>query len=221
VARFISASVCETRFSDRAGFFNWKIERKGAFVKMTGEVLVLNSDYEPLNVCNLRRAVVLVFLGKADILHVDERETCLHVADGEVQAPSVVRLRYHVRRPLPELKLSRRSIFARDNYTCQYCGMQTRDLTIDHIVPKRHGGPMHWENLVACCRRCNTKKGDKMLNQSGMRLARAPRRPRYVPYISLTKYVNGTKNEVWRNYLPTFNDVGGHHVQAPGELLAV
>ena len=190
-------------------------------MKMNGEVLVLNSDYEPLNVCNLRRAVVLVFLGKADILHLDEREISLRVADGEVQAPSVVRLRYHVRRPLPELKLSRRSIFARDNYTCQYCGVQTRDLTIDHIVPKRHGGPMHWENLVACCRRCNTKKGDKWLNQSGMRLARAPRRPRYVPYISLTKYVNGTKNEVWRSYLPTFNDVGGHHVQAPGDLLAV
>lgn len=167
-------------------------------VAMSHEVLVLNSDYEPLNVCNLRRAVILLYLGKADVLHAHEN----------ADAPSVLRLRYHVKRPLPELKLSRRSVFARDNYTCQYCGVQSRDLTIDHIVPKRHGGGMQWDNLVACCRRCNTRKGDKMLQNTGMKLARRPRRPRYVPYISLTKYINGTKNEVWRDYLPIFTDVG-------------
>jgi hypothetical protein len=70
---------------------------------------------------------------------------------------------------------------------------------------------MRWDNLVACCRRCNTKKGDKMLSQTVMKLIRQPRRPRYVPYIALTKYVNGTKNDIWRNYLPTFTDVGGYH----------
>ncbi|MDR3707717.1 MAG: HNH endonuclease [Capsulimonadaceae bacterium] len=179
---------------------------------MNQEVLVLNSDFEPLNVCNLRRAVVLVYMGKADILHTDEHASPMQLADGSVAAPSVVKLRYHVRRPLPELKLSRRSIFARDNYTCQYCGHQSRDLTIDHILPKRHGGDMRWDNLVACCRKCNTKKGDKLLSQTGMKLMRPPRRPRYVPYIALTKYVNGTKNDIWRNYLPTFTDVGGYHV---------
>ena len=178
---------------------------------MSQEVLVLNSDYEPLNVCNLRRAVVLLYLGKADILHTHDGPDVprLPLGEGlEVPAPSVLRLRYHVKRPLPELKLSRRSIFARDNYTCQYCGVQSRDLTIDHIVPKRHGGGMQWDNLVACCRRCNTRKGDKMLQHTGMKLARNPKRPRYVPYISLTKYINGTKNEVWRDYLPIFHDVG-------------
>lgn len=185
---------------------------------MSQEVLVLNSDYEPLNVCSLRRAVVLLYLGKADVLHQHEGEDAPRLLTGEgeaLPAPSVLRLRYHVKRPLPELKLSRRSIFARDNYTCQYCGVQTRDLTIDHIVPKRHGGGMKWENLVACCRRCNTRKGDKMLSNTGMKLARSPRRPRYVPYISLTKYINGTKNDVWRDYLPVFSDVG-----APTEYAA-
>ena len=180
---------------------------------MTHEVLVLNSDYEPLNVCNLRRAVVLLYLGKADVLHThdDEAESHLLTNEGDAlpSAPSVLRLRYHVKRPLPDLKLSRRSIFARDNNTCQYCGVQTRDLTIDHIVPKRAGGGMQWDNLVACCRRCNMRKGDKMLHNSGMKLSRPPKRPRYVPYISLTKYINGTKNEVWRDYLPVFHDVGG------------
>jgi 5-methylcytosine-specific restriction endonuclease McrA len=175
---------------------------------MNQEVLVLNSDYEPLNVCNLRRAVVLVFLGKAEVLHASDAFEPIRLGAGELPIPSVVKLRYHVRRPLPDLKLSRRSIFARDNFTCQYCGAQSRDLTIDHIVPKRHGGSMAWENLVACCRRCNTKKGDKMLAHTGMKLLRQPRRPQYVPYISLTKYVSGTKNDVWRSYLPIFTDVG-------------
>jgi 5-methylcytosine-specific restriction endonuclease McrA len=180
---------------------------------MSQEVLVLNSDYEPLNVCNLRRAIILVYLGKADVLHErtnDEGNPHLVTAEGQTMStPSVVKLRQHVRRPLPELKLSRRSIFARDNYTCQYCGATGKDLTIDHVIPKRMGGPMSWENLVTCCRRCNTKKGDKLMDKIGMKLTRHPRRPRYTPYISLNKYVAGTRHEVWRDYLPVFTDIAG------------
>lgn len=176
---------------------------------MGQEVLVLNSDYEPLNVCNLRRAIVLVYLGKADVLHAEEH-TQIASPEGEAMSlPSVVKLRHHVKRPLPELKLSRRSVFARDNYVCQYCGATSKDLTIDHVVPKRHGGGALWENLVACCRRCNSRKGDKTPEKAGMKLLRQPRRPRYTPYISLNKYVAGTRHEVWRDYLPIFTDVGG------------
>lgn len=177
---------------------------------MNQEVLVLNSDYEPLNVCNVRRAIVLVYLGKADVLHSDEAHQSSHsVATPEraFVAPSVVKLRSQVRRPMPELKLSRRTIFARDNYTCQYCGSTTKDLTIDHVVPKRAGGGASWENLVTCCRKCNIKKSDKPAHQVGMKLARSPRRPRYTPYISLTKYLMGRKNELWRDYLPTYVDL--------------
>ncbi|MBC8101111.1 MAG: HNH endonuclease [Cytophagales bacterium] len=201
---------------------------------MSQEVLVLNSDYEPLNVCNLRRAIILVYLGKADILHARDEEmaaaaaeglsslagrTMLETAEGEsIAAPSVVKLRHHVKRPLPELKLSRRSVFARDNFTCQYCGSQGKDLTIDHVVPKRHGGGMQWENLVACCRRCNTKKGDKTPEKVGMKLLRAPRRPRYTPYISLNKYVAGTKHVIWRDYLPIFTDIPASAAGSPGAV---
>lgn len=173
---------------------------------MNQEVLVLNSDYEPLNVCNVRRAIVMVYLGKADVLHAEDGQYAMSQND-TVITPSVVKLRGHVKRPLPELKLSRRTIFARDNYTCQYCGSTTKDLTIDHVVPKRAGGGASWENLVTCCRKCNMKKSDKLAHQVGMRLARPPRRPKYVPYISLTKYLLGRKNEVWRNYLPIFADL--------------
>src|SRR5688500_15132285 len=179
--------------------------------KMSQEVLVLHSDYEPSNVCNLRRAIILVCMGKADILHAREEiegKNRVFSAEGlEFHAPSVVKLRHHVRRPLPELKLSRRTVFARDNFTCQYCGSTTKEMTIDHVVPKRHGGPATWENLVCCCRKCNTRKSDKFLHQVGMKLTRQPRRPRYVPYISLTKYLVGRKNEIWRNYLPHFADL--------------
>lgn len=173
---------------------------------MNQEVLVLNNDYEPLNVCNLRRAIALVYLGKADILHADETKLTITPTDC-LLTPSVLRLRSHVKRPIPELKLSRRTVFARDNYTCQYCGATTKDLTIDHVVPRRAGGQSTWDNLVACCRRCNIKKSDKLPHQAGMKLNRAPRRPRYTPYISLTKYLLGRKNEVWRSYLPTFTDI--------------
>lgn len=173
---------------------------------MNQDVLVLNSDYEPLNVCNVRRAIVMVYLGKADILHADGENVAASI-DGSLTAPSVVKLRSHVKRPLPELKLSRRTVFARDNYTCQYCGSTAKDLTIDHVIPKRAGGGSTWDNLVTCCRKCNMKKSDKLAHQIGMKLARTPHRPKYTPYISLTKYLMGRKNEVWKDYLPTFADL--------------
>ena len=169
---------------------------------MSHEVLVLNSDYEPLNICTLRRAVSLVYLGKVDVLHEDGK--FLNSVRTTFRAPSVVRLKIHVRRPRPQLKLSRRSIFARDNYQCQYCGHRGNDLTVDHVVPKRLGGATTWENLVCSCRKCNTKKGDKTLAQVGFSLQNQPRQPKYVPFISLTKFISGAQNEVWRDYLPVF-----------------
>ena len=171
---------------------------------MSQEVLVLNSDFEPLNVCHMRRALVMVYLGKADILH--SQDIVVATLYGDMSTPSVVKLKHHVRRPLPELKLSRRTVFARDDFKCQYCGIIAKDLTIDHVIPKRHGGKTSWENVVASCRKCNMKKSDKFLHQTAMRLMTVPKRPKYIPYISLTKYLLGRKNEVWRDYLPIFAD---------------
>src|SRR5450432_2235452 len=88
----------------------------------THEVLVLNSNYEPLNVCNMRRAVSLMLLGKAEVLQ--HREAPLPTVNGSLKAPSVLKMRYQVRRPMPQLRLSRHSVLARDNYTCQYCGVR-------------------------------------------------------------------------------------------------
>lgn len=168
------------------------------------DVLLLNSDYEPLNICSAVRALTLVMVGKAEVAH-GEGATIATVR-GTVTAPLVLRMRYHVKRPLPQLKLCRQTILARDNHTCQYCGKTGRDLTIDHVVPRRAGGGHSWDNLVACCRRCNLKKSDKVLTQTSMKLTRQPRRPRYVPYVSLAKYLKAQNNDVWRLYLPQFED---------------
>ncbi len=169
-----------------------------------GEVLVLNSNYEPLNVCTLRRAMALVLLGKAEVIH--HRDTPLRTVRGHNQAPSILKMRYPVRRPMPELRLSRHSILARDNYTCQYCGVKGRDLTIDHVVPRWAGGPHTWDNLVACCRRCNLKKGDKTPAQAHMKLTRRPKRPHFVPYLSLPIYLKARAREEWQLYLPIFDE---------------
>jgi 5-methylcytosine-specific restriction endonuclease McrA len=168
------------------------------------EVLVLNSNYEPLNVCNMRRAVALLLLGKAEVL--EHRERPVATGSGEFQAPSVLKMNYQVRRPMPQLRLSRHSVLARDNYTCQYCGVRGRDLTIDHVVPKWAGGPHTWDNLVACCRRCNLKKGDKTPQQARMKLARRPKRPHFVPYLSLPLYLKAQTKDEWRIYLPIFEE---------------
>jgi 5-methylcytosine-specific restriction endonuclease McrA len=166
---------------------------------MIGEVLVLNNDYEPLNVCNARRAINLVFRGKADVLH--QHEMPVVTMQGAWARPTVVKLKHHVRRPYPELRLSRRSVFARDGHACAYCGA-TRELTIDHVIPRRLGGKTTWDNLVACCRTCNIKKGDKTMAQWGIPPRRAPRKPRYVPFISLVKFLDSRQNDIWKDYLP-------------------
>jgi len=83
---------------------------------------------------------------------------------------------------------------------------------VDHVVPKRLGGATTWENLVCCCKKCNTRKGDKTLTQVGFVLTQHPRRPKYVPFISLTKFIAGVRNEVWRDYLPVFAAASERHV---------
>lgn len=167
------------------------------------EVLLLNNNYEPLNVCTVMRAVGLMIKGKAEVLH--NNGHVVHTGRSEFHAPSVLRLRYHVKRPVPQLRLSRHSVLARDHYMCQYCGTTGKELTLDHVVPRRLGGKHTWDNVVACCRRCNLRKADKLLHQSHMKLMREPRRPRYIPYISLTNYLRAQSREEWMQYLPVFD----------------
>ena len=166
---------------------------------MNGVVLVLNQNYEPLNVCNLPRAFRLVFGEKAEIIEYDHQ--IIRTPRAEYHAPSVIRLQYQVRRPRPRVKLSRREIFSRDRHTCQYCGRQGHDLTLDHIVPRHRGGGHTWENLVTACKSCNHRKGGKTVEEARFRLNRPPFEPRSDVYSMFTPYLADEHNEAWRTYL--------------------
>jgi 5-methylcytosine-specific restriction endonuclease McrA len=168
-------------------------------------VLVLNHNYQPLNVTNARRALGLLYLGKAHLVEKDSK--AFHAERTVIDLPAVVRLNHHVRRPTPVLRVSRKAIFARDEHTCQYCGTRSTALTIDHVVPKDRGGTTDWTNLVCCCTKCNNLKGNQTPEESGLRLRRRPFRPKFIPYISYTKFLAAAVNPVWRPYLAPYADL--------------
>lgn len=172
---------------------------------MIDAVLVLNDNYQPLNVTNARRALGLLYVGKAHVVETDSK--VFHAERVTVELPSVVRLNHHVRRPMPLLRVSRKSIFARDNHTCQYCGARNVPLTLDHVTPREKGGGDDWTNLVCCCTKCNNKKGNHLPDEVGMRPRRAPFRPKMLPYISYTKFLAAATNPMWRQYLAPYADL--------------
>lgn len=172
-------------------------------------MLVLNQNYEPLNVCTVRRAMLLVFCGKAEVLEV--YGSTLASGARTFVAPSVVRLIYMIRRPRPRVKLTRREIFIRDEHTCQYCGTHASDLTIDHVIPRSRGGPHTWENLVSACRACNHRKGGKTVQESRMRLRREPFEPRAGIYYTIQRKLNSAVNEAWYKFIPGFDAAAEYH----------
>ena len=169
---------------------------------MNHTVLVLNQNYEPLNVCNVRRALVLVIDGKAEVL--EEHNRFVVSASRRFAMPSVIRLVYMIRRPRPRVKLTRREVFIRDNYTCQYCGRQSGDLTIDHIIPRSRGGPHTWENLVSACKPCNHRKGGKSLIDARMALRTVPHEPSPGVYYTIERRLDSHLSDSWEKFLPGF-----------------
>jgi 5-methylcytosine-specific restriction endonuclease McrA len=138
-------------------------------------VLVLNANFEPINVCTTRRALGLVLNGKASLVLNGRSE--IHTVTRSYPRPSIIRLDRMVKRPHPTVHLTKREILRRDEYTCQYCGQHTTSLTVDHVVPRRLGGRHSWDNLVAACPNCNHRKGGRTLEQVQMRLLRHPQEP--------------------------------------------
>jgi 5-methylcytosine-specific restriction endonuclease McrA len=169
---------------------------------VNASVLVLNQNYEPLNVCNLRRALVLVIDGKAEVL--EQYDCTITSATRVFQSPSVIRLIYMIKRPRPRVKLTRREVFIRDNYTCQYCGRQAGDLTIDHVIPRSRGGPHTWDNLVSACKTCNHRKGGKSLNEARMVLRSSPKEPSAGVYYTIERRIENEVFEVWEKFMPGF-----------------
>ena len=164
-------------------------------------VLVLNQNYEPLNVCNARRALVLVGGGKAEV--VEEAEGVLRTVARAFRIPSIIRMRYYIRRPRPLARLSRREVFARDQFTCQYCNTRSSELTLDHVTPRRRGGNHAWENLVSACRACNHRKAGRTPQEARMRLRRRPVRPAASLHSLLAADLE--KQPTWRRFFPGFD----------------
>jgi 5-methylcytosine-specific restriction endonuclease McrA len=162
-------------------------------------VLVLNASYEPISVVSVRRAVILLLKEKAELIEAAEAE--LRSENVTMRLPLVIRLFYYVRIPYRvSLPITRRTVLARDHYTCQYCGRQPsrRDLTVDHILPRSRGGTTSWENVVTACQRCNARKGNHTPDEVNMHPLLPPSRPRY---IALAMIESSEARRAWDKYI--------------------
>ena len=202
---------------------------------LDGSVLVLNRFYMAVHVVSVRRSLVLLYRDLAEVIHVEngqyfnyDFESWLELsefisADPEnaanetmdwirsvnfsIQVPRVVRLNFYDKVPQLTLRFNRRNLFARDGNLCQYCGkvFPLSQLSFDHVDPRSRGGKTTWENVVCCCLKCNTRKGDRTPEQAGMKLIRKPVRPRQNPLLSVK--MNNPKYASWKTLLPAISAV--------------
>ena len=163
---------------------------------MKERVLVLNADYQAIGVVHAERAFILVYLRKAEIVD-DFPDLCLRSATKTFKYPAVIRLFRYVNTPYRKVALTRANLFRRDDNKCVYCG-SPHQLTIDHVVPRSAGGTDSWENLVTACRSCNTRKGSRTPEESGMTMPRKPCRPSYIMFLSAN---SGASPKQWHPYL--------------------
>jgi 5-methylcytosine-specific restriction endonuclease McrA len=172
-----------------------RAERRGT---SSGRVLVLNASYEPINVCTVRRAAVLILKQRAEVL--EHSEWNLHAESLTLPRPVVIRLVTYVKIPRDahRRKITRRAVFARDRWTCQYCGHERGNLTVDHVIPRSKGGGSSWDNIVTCCAPCNRRKGDRLPRQANMVPARAPQAPSSTIFIHVAA---PTIPPAWEQYL--------------------
>ncbi len=164
---------------------------------MSVHALLLNASWEPIRVVSARRAIQLIQAGKAEALELSEGE--YRAATITFQVPKVLRLVKQVKIPFrATVPLSRKALFARDEYTCQFTHCNRKATTWDHVVPRSKGGEHTWFNLVAACTQCNAKKDDKSLKQMGWSLKRQPYAPKGWFYVVFRFEID----ESWVPYLP-------------------
>jgi 5-methylcytosine-specific restriction endonuclease McrA len=164
---------------------------------LNGKVLVLNQSYEPISVCSAKKALLLLFLTKAEMV---EQRTAVAIRSVRdvYPFPSVIRLSAYLRVPFKKIELSRKNILRRDGFKCMYCGDHKPPLTVDHIIPRSRGGTDQWENLVCACIKCNNRKGNRTPEEAHMKLLTVPRKPHHVLFL---KHYAGKVEETWRPYL--------------------
>jgi 5-methylcytosine-specific restriction endonuclease McrA len=169
------------------------------------KVLVLNHTYEPLHFCNAKRALIMVLQGKAENVEMSDR--VIHSPSRALPLPAVIRLLRYIRRSYRKsLAFSKKNVFRRDNYTCQYCGWIGSDLTIDHIIPRSLGGKTSWDNVVVACQACNVRKGNRRLSETDMHLLRKVKPPPFVVFLNFPPPSAQAFLKIWQNYLPDDRD---------------
>jgi 5-methylcytosine-specific restriction endonuclease McrA len=181
---------------------------------LDSSVLVLNRVYQPMHVTSVRRAVTLLYQGVARALDEQFRlfdfeswaalaaavsEEAIHTPTRAIRVPRVVVLVAHTHLPRQRVRFSRLNVYARDESTCQYCGrrLPRSELNLDHVLPRSRGGSTSWENVVCSCVACNLRKGGRTPEESGMRLLRAPARPRWTAV-----FRNATRRAIYREWRP-------------------
>jgi 5-methylcytosine-specific restriction endonuclease McrA len=167
-------------------------------------VLVLNATYEPLSIISVQRAIVLLLKEKAELIEAAEER--LHASRMSLPVPLVIRLVYYVRIPRQvTLSPTRYTVLLRDNFTCQYCGSAPGrvNLTLDHILPRSRGGQTSWDNVVAACKPCNVRKGDRTPEEAAMVLRKRPGRPHYLAFVLLAQagMSQTVMRDVWGKYI--------------------
>jgi 5-methylcytosine-specific restriction endonuclease McrA len=180
-----------------------------------GHVLVLNRNFQPIQVTSIRRAITLFYKGQVRAVDaeyrtydfrnwqdipVQPRDACINTPSRQILVPHVVLLLAFERMPRQEVKFSRGNIYLRDHNRCQYCGRKfpSSELSLDHVIPISRGGKSTWDNVVCACLPCNVKKGNKLLSECGIQIKRQPVRPRWHP---LHRLQGRAYPEIWKNFL--------------------
>lgn len=189
-------------------------------------VLVLNKNWQPIHVCSPERAIALIFQNAARVV---DRDYQVHSIDSwrelsEMMAemrgegedldlmrspnyalvvPEVILLTGYQKMPPFSIRLNRRNLFLRDDHQCQYCGCKpsSKELTIDHIIPRCQGGKTTWENVVLACIDCNSKKGGKSPQQAGMQLTTKPKKPSWGAMMQKKRQGEHLDHPIWARFV--------------------
>jgi len=160
-------------------------------------VLVLNQNYEPMTITDAKKAIILIYLEKAELVEKYDSKM-IKAISVSFPLPSIVRLTRFINVPRKRIVLSRKNIIKRDGHRCQYCGTTNGPITVDHVIPKGRGGLDSWENLVCACTSCNNRKGDRLPEEAGMKLLSRPVKPNHIFFL---RYHTANIDIRWRPYL--------------------
>jgi 5-methylcytosine-specific restriction endonuclease McrA len=163
---------------------------------MDQKVLILNQDFSAFALCSIQKAFILIYLEKAEMVHRSETGVLRSISH-VYPVPSIIRLQRYVHVPYRGIALSRHNVMKRDAFQCGYCG-STKNLTLDHMIPKSRGGDSSWTNLVTACMRCNTRKGDRTPEEAGLFLKQKPKKPSLAAFLATAAEV---PDQNWHTYL--------------------